>query len=151
VNGKFTVQLANVAAIRSRGLETMAEARLSPAVTLSGHDTFTDAVVTEGDLEGNDVEGAPRHTFGIAGWYASRLATFSMKARFVDDTFQDITNEATQDAHLIVDFLAAKPIGRSFEIFVTGENLFDDEYIADGFGESLGPPRQISAGVRLEF
>jgi outer membrane cobalamin receptor len=47
VNGKFTVQLANVAAIRSRGLETMAEVRLSPAVTLSGHYTFTDAVVIE--------------------------------------------------------------------------------------------------------
>jgi outer membrane receptor protein involved in Fe transport len=129
----------------------MSEVRLSPRVTLSGHYTLTDAVVTEGDLEGNDVEGAPRHTYAIAGSYTSRVATFTMKARFVDDTFQDITNEAPQDAHFIVDFLAAKPIGRRFEIVVTGENLFDDEYIADGFGGSLGPPRQLAGGVRMTF
>jgi outer membrane cobalamin receptor len=151
VNGKFTVQLANVAAIRSRGLETMAEVRVSPEVTLAGHYTFTDAVVVEGDLEGNEVEGAPRHTFAVSGSYASRVATVTVRARFVDDTFQDITNEAPQDAHFIVDFLAARPIGRHFEIFVTGENVFDDEYIADGFGESLGPPRQMALGLRLTF
>jgi hypothetical protein len=40
---------------------------------------------------------------------------------------------------------------RRFEIFVTGENLFDDEYIADGFGRSLGPPRQLAGGVRITF
>ena len=39
-----------------------------------------------------------------------------MKALFIDDTFQDITNEAPQDAHFIVDVLAAKPLGRRFEI-----------------------------------
>jgi outer membrane receptor protein involved in Fe transport len=151
VNGKFTVQLANVAAIRSRGLESMADVRVTGQFTLSGNYTFTDAVVTEGDLEGNAVEGAPRHAFGVAGTYATRLNTFTMKARFVDDTYQDITNEAPQDARFIVDFLASGRIGRTLEVFVTGENLFNDEYIADGFGESLGPPRQLSAGVRLVF
>jgi outer membrane receptor protein involved in Fe transport len=151
VNGKFTVQLANVAAIRSRGLETMVDVRVARDFTLSGNYTFTNAVVVEGDLEGNAVEGAPRHSFGVAGTYASGLNTFTMKARFVDDTFQDITNEAPQDAHFIVDLLASRRIGRTFEVFVAGENLFNYEYIADGFGESLGAPRQMSAGVRLVF
>jgi outer membrane receptor protein involved in Fe transport len=151
VDGKFTVQLANVAAIRSRGLETMAEVRVSPVFTLNGNYTFTDSVVVEGELTGNDVEGAPRHTFGIAGSYVSPVATLTIKARFVDDTYQDITNEAPQDAHFIVDFLVAKPIGRHVEVFATGENIFDDKYVADGFGGSLGPPRQIGAGIRVTF
>ena len=50
-----------------------------------------------------------------------------MKARFVDDTFQDITNEAPQDARFIVDFLASRRIHRTLELFVAGENLFDYE------------------------
>ena len=55
--------------------------------------------------------------------YASRLNTFTMKARFVDDTFQDITNEAPQDAHFLVDLLATRRIGRTLEVFVAGENF----------------------------
>lgn len=47
--------------------------------------------------------------------------------------------------------MASKPIGPTIELCVAGENLFDDQYIADGFGESLGAPRQMSAGVRFVF
>ena len=50
VNGKFTVQLANVAAIRSRGLESMIDLRVARDFTLSGNNTFTNAVVVEGEL-----------------------------------------------------------------------------------------------------
>jgi hypothetical protein len=38
-----------------------------------------------------------------------------------------------------------------FRCIVAGENILDDQYIADGFGESLGAPRQTSVGVRFAF
>jgi hypothetical protein len=36
------------------------------------------------------------------------------------------------------------------DVFLAGDNVFDEEYIGDGFGQSLGPPREMSVGVRLD-
>jgi outer membrane receptor protein involved in Fe transport len=151
VDGKFTVRATNVAAVRSRGLEAMATVRVSDFVTVDGSYTFTDATVVEGELEGNDVEGAPRHAYSLVGTYLAPRTTITVKARFVDDSFQDISNEAPQDAHFIVDLLTAQRVHRHIEIFVAGENVFDDQYVADGFGPTLGAPRQFSVGLRVSF
>ena len=151
VTDKFTVQVANVLAIRSRGVEAMADIRVARKLTVSGNYTFTNAVVVEGDLTGNAVEGVPRHAFGVSGIYMSAPLTLTAKVRYVAATFQDIDNEAPQDARFIVDVLASRRINRLLALFVAGENLFDYQYVADGFSGSLGPPRQMSVGLRLTF
>jgi hypothetical protein len=42
-------------------------------------------------------------------------------------------------------------VHKNLELLFTAENLFDNEYIADGFGQTLGAPRQISVGIRFTF
>jgi outer membrane receptor protein involved in Fe transport len=42
-------------------------------------------------------------------------------------------------------------VHRNVEIFVSGENIFDEEYISDGLGGELGAPRQFSGGLRVRF
>jgi outer membrane receptor protein involved in Fe transport len=120
-------------------------------VSIEGNYTFTDAKVIEGELEGNAVEGAPRHAVSVTGAYLAPGITISVKGRYVGDSFQDISNEAPQEAHFVLDFLASRRLHRNVELFLVGENVFDDQYVADGFGGSLGAPRQISAGLRLKF
>jgi outer membrane receptor protein involved in Fe transport len=55
------------------------------------------------------------------------------------------------DSHFVFDILASYPVQKNLELFVTAENLFDRQYIADGFGQNLGAPRQVSAGIRFRF
>ena len=65
-----------------------------------------------------------QQVFNTPGQLSARIAGGGgLKARFVNDTFQDITNEAPQEAHFIVDLLASKPIGRRVELFVAGVRL----------------------------
>jgi hypothetical protein len=42
-------------------------------------------------------------------------------------------------------------VKRDLEVFLAATNIFDELYISDGFGQTLGAPRQVSTGVRLSF
>jgi outer membrane receptor protein involved in Fe transport len=151
VNGKFTVQATNVAAVRSQGVEVMATLRITGRFAIDGNYTFTDSEVVEGELEGNAVEGAPRNAFSLSLLYADAATSVSLRSRYQSETYQDITNEAPQDARFIVDLRAERRVHRGVSLFVVGENLFDEQYVADGFGASLGAPRQLSAGITARF
>jgi outer membrane receptor protein involved in Fe transport len=151
VNGKDAIQTANVAEIRSRGVEVIAEQRLTNALVVSLNYTYLDAEVTEGPLAGNKVEGAPENAYTLALTWRSGGWTVSPRLRYVDETFQDITNEAPQDAHTLVDFFASYVLRKNLELMAAAENLFDEKYIADGFSQGLGAPRRFSVGARLRF
>jgi outer membrane receptor protein involved in Fe transport len=75
----------------------------------------------------------------------------ALKSRYVSESYQDISNEALQDARFIVDVRAERRVHSHLSVFVAGENLFDEQYISDGFGPTLGAPRQISGGLRATF
>jgi hypothetical protein len=77
--------------------------------------------------------------------------TVNARARYVGDTFQDISNEAFQDAHWIFDLYASYQVLRHFQVFFGITNICDEKYIADGFGQSLGAPRQVSGELRARF
>jgi hypothetical protein len=70
---------------------------------------------------------------------------------FVGNSFQDITNEAVQDAHWAFDIHAGYRVHKPVEILVIGENNFNERYVADGFSRGLAAPRQFSGGLRLIF
>jgi iron complex outermembrane receptor protein len=152
VDGKFTVMNTNVAKIRSRGVEMIGNLRFTHSLTLTGNYTFTDSEVTEGPYQGNQTEGAPRNMVSFAlNYFAPFGLTLSPRGRWVDDAFQDITGEAPMDAHFVFDLLGAYRVHENFELFLIAENLFDNQYIADGFGQTLAAPRQISGGIRFTF
>jgi iron complex outermembrane receptor protein len=152
VDGKFTVMNTNVAKIRSRGTELIGNLRFTNYLTLRANYTFTDSVVTEGPYQGNELEGAPRHVVSFAlNYFAPFGLNLSPRGRWVDDAFQDITGEAPMDAHFVFDLLASYRVHKNLELVLTAENLFDRQYIADGFGQTLAAPRQILGGLRFTF
>jgi outer membrane receptor protein involved in Fe transport len=152
IDGKFTVRNTNVAKTRSQGVELIGNLHFTNYLTLTGNYTFTDAEVIEGPLTGNELEGAPRNVASVLlNYYAPFGLNLSPRARWVDDAFQDITGEAPMDKHFIFDIFASQRVHRNLELFVLAENLFDNEYIADGFGQTLGAPRQVSVGVRFNL
>jgi outer membrane receptor protein involved in Fe transport len=152
VNGKFTVMTSNVAETRARGFELMTTLQLTEALAFTTSYTFTDAEVVKGPLKGNDVEGTPENVAAFSLLYRAPWGlTVNPRARYVGNSFQDITNEAVQDAHWVFDIYAAYRVHKHVEIFVVGENIFNERYVADGFSGSLAAPRQFSGGLRLIF
>jgi outer membrane receptor protein involved in Fe transport len=152
VGGKFTVINTNVAKIRSRGVELIGALRFTEYLSLLGNYTYTDSVVVEGPFQGNQTEGAPRHVASFAlNYFAPFGLSLSPRGRWVDDAFQDITAEAPMDEHFIFDFRAAQRLHKHLELVFVAENLFNRQYISDGFGQILGAPRQISGGLRFTF
>jgi outer membrane receptor protein involved in Fe transport len=152
IDGKFTVMNTNVAKTRSQGVELIGNFRFTNYLTVTGNYTFTDAEVITGPLTGNELEGAPRNVGSLLLNYSAPVGlNLSPRGRWVDDAFQDITHEAPMDKHFIFDFFASYRVHRNLELFVVAENLFDNEYIADGFGQTLGAPRQVSVGIRFNF
>jgi outer membrane receptor protein involved in Fe transport len=152
VGGKFTVINTNVAKIRSRGVELIGNLRFTDHLSLLGNYTYTDSEVVEGPFQGNQTEGAPRHVASFAlNYFAPFGLSLSPRGRWIDDAFQDITAEAPMDEHFIFDFRAAQRVHKHFELVFVAENLFNRQYISDGFGQILGAPRQISGGIRFTF
>jgi outer membrane receptor protein involved in Fe transport len=151
-NGKFTVINANIPGTRSVGAELVASMRFSPQWTFTVNYAYTDSVVTEGDLAGNQMEGAPKNAVsGVLNWSPIPAILVAPGVRYVSSSYQDITNEALQDARTIVDLYASWQLERHVAIIFLAENMFDEQYIADGFSASLGAPRQVSGAVRVTF
>ncbi len=149
--GKFTVQAANVAQVRSRGIEFALDMQLTQALSAQLDHTYTDATVVRGPLRGNRVEGTPRHATGIVATYRGGAGgSAQFRGRRIGKTFQDITNEAPQDAHFVLDARAGYRVGR-LEWFASATNLLDKNYIADGFGQTLGEPRKVLLGLRADL
>lgn len=151
IDGKFTVMNANVAEIRSRGIELIAALQMTRYLAFNASYTYTDAKVIDGPLTGNLVEGAPRNAASLSPLYHGPAWTLNARARFVGESFQDITNTAVQDAHWIIDLLVAYQVSKHVSLFIRGLNIFNEKYIADGFSRELGAPRQFLGGVRASF
>jgi catecholate siderophore receptor len=154
----FTLFNSNIGKIRSRGLELIADLGVTEELLLFAGYTYLNAEVTENKddpgLVGNKVEGSPENTFTFGLTYRRPTGIkFAVRGRFLDDMFQDISNETALPSHSVFDASISYPIGNRLEVLAIGENIFDKEYIASGFGglEIFGAPRQVFAGIRLGF
>jgi outer membrane receptor protein involved in Fe transport len=152
IGGKFTVQNANIASIVSQGVELIGALALSDNWSVLLNYTYTDSEVTEGPFEGKMNEGTPEHMLGLTLSYRSAdKVNVDLRGRWLTDSYQDIGNTALQDEHFVVDAFASYRVKRNLELYLAATNLFDEQYVADGFGQILAPPRQVSVGARLYF
>ena len=152
VGDKFTVQAANVAKTRAYGMELIVNAQVTRDLSFTVNYTLMDAKVIEGPLTGNQVEGSPDNVAGFSLNYARPFGlNLNGRARYVGHSFQDISNEAPQDAHWICDLYGSYQVLKHLQVFLGITNVFDEKYIADGFGQTLGAPRQVFGGLRASF
>ncbi len=133
-------------------MELIANAQLTRELVFTLNYTLMEATVIEGPLTGNRVEGAPKNVLELSLTYTAPFGlTVNGRARYVGESFQDISNEAVQDANWLFDLFVSYQVWKHVQLFVGVTNLFDENYIADGFGQSLGAPRQVFGGLRASF
>ena len=153
----ITRQRQNIGRTRSRGVEIDAEARLARNWTLSGGYLFVDATVrsfpANTALENSRLPQVARHQLTFQLRYAhTSHGTFSLQGRASGSQFDDDQNRFRLDKYFTLDAFASYRIAQGVEIFVAAENLFNTRYeIGRTPVTTIGPPRFVRIGVRLQF
>jgi outer membrane receptor protein involved in Fe transport len=152
IDGKFTAQASNVAKTRAYGMELILNTKITRDLSFTVNYTLMNARVIEGPLTGNQVEGSPENMAGFSLFYTAPFGlNLNGRARYVGRTFQDISNTAPQDAHWIFDLFASYQVIKHLQVFFSMTNVFNTQYVADGFSQGLGAPRQAIGGLRVMF
>ncbi|MBP7776173.1 MAG: TonB-dependent receptor [Acidobacteria bacterium] len=169
------VQKQNLGKTRIRGVQTDVEYRITPELRVAGAYLYNEAKVTDGgganeDLVGLFLAQVPEHRGSVqVSWADARFATVAVSVQFQGRQFNDDRNinfippetltEAGYDADFgvglpgftSVDVSASRSLGRSLEIFVGAQNLFDTAYFVQTNPSTLGTPRLVNAGLRVRF
>ena len=105
-------------------------------------------------LVGNFLPQVPTHRGSLRLVYSNpRYLTFAAGVQFVGAQFDEDQNLATRQLpkYAAADLVASRALGRTFEIFLGVQNLFDAEYFVGTLPTTVGSPRLVSAGFRLRL
>jgi outer membrane receptor protein involved in Fe transport len=154
--GLITRKRDNLGRTRSRGLEAEATARTGDRWSFTGGYLLSAAQVVSFPrnraLEGLDLPQVPRHQVTFQARYLNRRGgTLGLQARWTGRQFDDDQNRLPLRSFTTVDVLAAHPLGSGIAAFIAAENLFDQRYETGRTPlRTLGPPRLVRVGVRVE-
>lgn len=154
----FTLQNTNLGETRSQGVEVIGELPIGQHLSLRAGYVYLDTEIRENpldeDLIGNRIEGAPENTvhWGI------RVNDFhgfnaDFRGRYLSSQFQDAGNETRLGSHTVFDIRVGYEVNDNIELFVAGENIFDEDYAASAFSNLIqrGTPASVRGGVRLSL
>ena len=149
-----TRQRQNLGKTRSQGVASELAASWRRLHLNLGY-TLTDAKVVAfaaaPDLEGNQIAQVPRHQW--TGQLRASLLGIdaSAQARYGGPQFEDDLNTQTLPSYFVLDARLARRFGKRFEAFAAAENLAGSRYVVALTPlATLGPPRILRAGVRLD-
>ncbi len=142
----------NIASATAQGLELQAQAKVTPALTVSANYTWTDTENTSAGSpnRGRDLPRRPRDTANLQVSYLwpVRLTT-SLAARYASDSFDDAAGRTRDKGYVLVDVRAAYPLTERLEVFGRIENLGDERYeTVAGYGQLR---RTAALGLRARF
>jgi outer membrane receptor protein involved in Fe transport len=153
-----TQQRQNLGRTRIWGVQSDVEYRPGASWKLSGGYVYDQAKVTENPenraLVGNVLPQVPTHRGTMRVVYANpRYATVAASFQFVGAQFDEDQNLIARrlPKYAVMDLSAARAIGRTFEVFLGVQNLFDAEYFVGTLPTTVGAPRLVSAGFRLRL
>jgi len=145
-------QFANIGAYDVQGLEVSLRAELTSRIGV-----YVGGTVNEADPE--NVPNLPRSTVvGGLSWTASNAWRLNLDAEWVGERYilnpRFAPGQAEVDGYLLVNGRAGIPLrwfglGADGEIFVTGENLADEEY-QHRIGYPM-PGRTVNLGLEVAF
>ncbi|MNQ43678.1 TonB dependent receptor [compost metagenome] len=87
-------------------------------------------------------------------WRASDRLTLAARARYESKRFEDDLNSRVLGAAVTADVRADWRVNATASLWLAADNLFDAEVEVSETGtgvEGFGPPRTLSAGVRLAY
>jgi outer membrane receptor protein involved in Fe transport len=151
-------QRRNVDLTRIRGVETEVEVRPLPRWRVTAGHVYLDAHVVEASgaaLVDKRLAQVPDHvvTLGVH-WADPAWFDASLLVRRVGRQFEDDLNTLPMGAFTTVDVRIGRQLGRHAHAYLAVENLLDETYTVARTSEgvvSIGAPRMIHGGVRLQF
>jgi outer membrane receptor protein involved in Fe transport len=154
----ITQQRQNLGRTRIWGVQSDVEYRPGPSWRFSGGYVYDQAKVTENpanlNLVGKFLPQVPAHRGTVRVVYSNaRYATVAAGVQFVGAQFDEDQNLVTRrlPKYAAMDLTATRALGRTFEIFLGVQNLFDAEYFVGTLPTTVGAPRLVSAGFRLRL
>ncbi|MFE9082608.1 TonB-dependent receptor [Brevundimonas sp. NPDC003935] len=152
-------QRRNAGTIEATGVEISARQTLRGGLDLTAALSVTDARVDGGSaapqLTGLRPAQAPiwSATAGV-DWRAGDRLSLSARARYESRRFEDDLNSRVLGAAVTADLRADWRVNQRASLWLAADNLFDAEVEVSETGtgvEGFGPPRSLSAGVRLTY
>lgn len=152
-------QRQNAGTIKATGVEISARQTLRGGLDLIGGLSVTDARMDGGSaapqLTGLRPAQAPiwSATAGV-DWRASDRLSLGARARYESRRFEDDLNSRVLGAAVTADVRADWRLTETASLWLAADNLFNAEIEISETGtgiEGFGPPRMVSAGVRLTY
>jgi outer membrane receptor protein involved in Fe transport len=147
----------NLGRTLSRGIAFDAEARTSDRLLLSLGYALTDSVISSfppgPDIEGNTLPQVPRHQATLLLRYAGpRGFDLAAQLRWSSRQFEDDRNELPLEGYWTLDARGSRRLWKGVEVFMAIENVTGERYeVGLTPVRTLGPPRLLRAGARLEW
>lgn len=148
-------QRRNLDSIDVQGIEASAEGQRGPwsaRAALSLVDAEVSAGGAAARLDGLRPAQTPRFAFTAGlGWERSGRA-LSLFLRHVASQFEDDRNDRSLPAATTIDAFAGWPVGRTVQLVLRGENLFDERVVAGISGGDVierATPRTLWVGLRF--
>jgi outer membrane receptor protein involved in Fe transport len=146
----ITRQRRNAATIRAGGVEAEADARLTPALSLTASSAFIDSTFIDGPLDGRRVPQVPRVQAALGARAVWRGWRAAIEWRFIGRQFDDDRNEFALARSSMLDVRVGWQPRRSLELFVAIENALDEEQdVGRTPLRTIGLPRTARIGVRV--
>jgi outer membrane receptor protein involved in Fe transport len=152
----ITRQRQNLGAIRARGIELSAVAKLARRWEISGEYLLTDSAVlrfpANRSLEGLLVPQVPRHQFNFQVSYTNANWLAGVQGRFVSRQFDDDQNTLPLERFFTLDAEVSRSVSEKVRLFAAFQNLTGRRYqISSTPVLTVGPPVLFRAGARFSF
>jgi outer membrane receptor protein involved in Fe transport len=120
----------NLGQVESRGVSADIEVQPLPWMTVEGGYQYTNATVTQDNLQSNLVgnwipQVAHNMASGQLRAYQPRIGTLSLQARASGHQFDDDLNTYLLHSYFKLDAYASRDFGKRIELFTSSENLFN--------------------------
>lgn len=152
-------QRQNAGTIEATGVEISARQTLRWGLDLTGALSITDARVDGGSAapQLTDLRPAQAPIWSVSAgidWRASDRLTLAARARYEGKRFEDDLNSRVLGADVTMDVRAGWRVNDTTSLWLAADNLLDVEVEVSETGtgvEGFGPPRLVSAGLRLTY
>jgi outer membrane receptor protein involved in Fe transport len=147
----------NLGTARAAGVEFIGTFGLSRTLSLDVGYAYNDSVVTDNPSDptivGKQLPDVPRHSGSLAlSWNPSWGLTLTFRGRGQSERYGDDANLLSMDQHYIFDFYLSYPVLKGLTLFVSGENIFNYQYISEvNIGRRLGQPQAFFGGLRFQL